>query len=164
MQKKLKAFTLLELLIGMIISSLVVGFSYWAYFVIYSQYMNYKLVKEQINAEITFQTVILNDVTGAQAIFSDADNEITLQNDSVAEINYRFTVKFILRKQNEIIDTFAFPATAWQVVTIPETSNNLVESFSFNSTIFNEVKEFSFAKQYAADVLINNDVTQGNSK
>ena len=157
--KKIKAFTLLELLIGMIISTLVVGFSVMSYFIIYEQYLNYKSVKHTISDVMLMNMVIASDFTNAQTISDVDDNELIFNDDNDTLIHYHFSPEFITRQENEIIDTFKIAVNNRLPVFLLEKDNeptNLVSAFSFDAKVLGETEHFNFTKNYAADVIINN--------
>lgn len=157
--KKIKAFTLLELLIGMIISTLVVGFSMMSYFIIYEQYLNYKSVKQTISDVMLMNTVIASDFTNAQTITAIDNNELNFNNENNTTIQYHFASEFITRQEDQIIDTFKIALNNKLPVFLLEKENeptNLLSTFSFDAKVLGETEHFNFTKNYAADVIINN--------
>ena len=103
--QKIKAFTLMELLIGMIVSGLVVSFCIMGYFVIYKQFNSYQVSKANMSTAITMSTVFENEFSAARSIRSSGSNQLDLKIKEETII-YRSTNKYLTRSKGEIIDTF----------------------------------------------------------
>lgn len=155
---KLKAFTLLELLVGMVISSLVIGFCVLGYLIINQQYLSYRFTKTAITDVVLMKTVITSDFNNSNKIHSENENELVIDNDSGQSISYRFTDEFIVREKEEITDTFKIATSNYVPVHISGNDNEqleLVQAFSFDANVLGEPEHFNFEKNYAADVIIN---------
>ncbi len=159
--KKLHAFTLFELLIGMIISSIVIGFGYTGYTLIYKRYLNYNGTKKNIIDIIQLNSVINNDFINAESAQFDADKLIlNYGNGHLKE--YSFEEKKILRKEEGIVDTFRLETTnlvAHQNIIHEQAGLPIVE-FSFDAAVFGETMHFHFVKNYSAETLINFQLSQ----
>lgn len=154
--KKLKAFTLMELMIGMIIGSIVVGFCYMGYSIIWKQFIDFKKTKQEINNTIQFNEILMNDFSRSEKILF-SDNQLAFHSDS-SVIIYNFTETFILRSNNDNTDTFKFVTSELQpqyLEEIKSVSTGIIKSFSFNAKILDNEEKFSFYKAYSASFLMN---------
>ena len=159
--QKIKAFTLLELLVGMIISSLVIGFCFMSYFIIYKQYLNYRTTKQVISDVVLLNTVICSDFTKSNRITAVNENELILDYENKQVINYHFTPEFIIRKADETTDTFKINSSNCIPVYITDMENeklSLITVFSFDTNVFGEQEHLNFTKNYGADVIINESI------
>jgi prepilin-type N-terminal cleavage/methylation domain-containing protein len=152
--KKLKAFTLMELLVGMVISGLVIAFGAGAYQVIGRQFMQYKKVKQELMEAAMFRSVMENDCFNASAVYGTAD-ELQLANGKQA-IKYKLGVEFILRTVAETSDTFRIAVSGPQLRPVREGSA-LLDQVEFKGNVCGELQDFSFSKQYDAAVLMNEE-------
>ena len=159
MIRKIKAFTILELVVVMILTSIIVGIVYSAYEVVGNQYNSYRKINTQ-NKQVALLNMLLNkDFTTSHFIkcgedkllFYDKENKIT---------SYDFGEQDITRNNNAFTDTFFIPSLNVEMKFLnqmQQVQNNLVDELYFESLIFNQQQAFHFKKQYAADVLINNE-------
>lgn len=156
--KLLKAFTLMELLVGMIISSLVIVFSYGAYELIYKQFLMYKSVKSKVVETTQFTTVLTTDFSNAQTV-RFANNTIDLQLDNNT-ICYKLLDSVVVREFQEVSDTFQLKPIdiiANEVYPSQMQDNMLIDQILFDADVNGEVQHFTFVKHYPADVLLVND-------
>jgi Tfp pilus assembly protein PilW len=159
--QKIKAFTLLDLLVGMIISSLVIGFCFMSYFIIYKQYLNYRTTKQVISDVVLLNTVISSDFIRSNKITTGNENELILDNETKQVINYHFTPEFIIRQTGETVDTFKINSSNCIPVYVTDMENeklSLLTGFSFDSNVLGEQEHFNFTKYYGADVIINESI------
>ena len=158
--QKLKAFTLLELLIAMVISSIVVAFGYSVYSLMYKQYLSYKKTKTEIVKTMQFNTVLTNDFYNSEEI-TFSENTIAIFRKNNEPLIYTFNDNFILRKANEITDTFKIATTNIQekfVFKNESYPSTLIAKFSFDSQLSWDVQHFLFTKNYSAATLLNKEV------
>jgi len=161
MNKRLKAFTLLELLIGMVISSIIITIGYTSYRVIYKQYLNYKLTRKEMIEVAAFQNEFQNNFYNAEVVKAE-ENAICFEFSGDKKIKFTFFDTFITREINELIDTFKIENNNRVKVYIDE-NNTEIKAFMFNSTLFNEPIVFSFQKQYSSEYYIKHDLHSLNN-
>lgn len=160
--QKIRAFTLLELLIGMIISSIVIGFCYMSYSIIYKQYMSYKILKLEIVETIQFNSILNADFISAETILFD-ENILILNSTNRSQLQYDFNDNNILRKDGEVTDTFKlFPTNILPqyLIESEQSISSIVNDFSFDSNVLGEPEHFHFTKNYSAETMINNFAQQ----
>ncbi|CAN5882357.1 hypothetical protein BH11BAC7_BH11BAC7_16620 [soil metagenome] len=103
--KQIKAFTLLELLVGMILSAIVLTATFNAYRIITRQYESYSKQSGTIKEVSFFVSQLQSDFENALTVIHVSENKIRLQSkDKLLE--YRFGEKYVLRDDLLQIDTF----------------------------------------------------------
>jgi len=156
--KKLKAFTLMELLIGMIISSIVIAFSYGAYTMIYKQYLNFKQTKMKLMDVSQFNSVMQNDFIRANAIHFKENNLLLTNEKNVITLQYKFLDTYISRTDQEVIDTFHLNTENIKSNFIHSSgaiTTDIINELSFESLVFGEKEYFTFVKTYSAETLLS---------
>lgn len=162
-QLMLPAFTLAELLIGMIVSGIVIGSCYTAYSLIYKQYESYRKIKNATVAAMQFNSMVNNDFIDAELITYKENTLVIKKVNNL--LQYEFNDLFILRKENEVTDTFQL--SPLNIETKPITFNELnqaertttvISSFSFDAQILQETEHFTFSKNYSAETLMNYEI------
>lgn len=152
MTGKLKAFTLLELLIGMIISSLVIAFGYGSYELIYKQFLNYKNVKVQLIQAEQLRSTWTTDMQKAKMV-SFNENKLNLsQEDDILE--YTFLDSMIIRKDKEVSDTFFVAVQNIKCDFLFPEERMFVSKFAFTTTILQSNEPFCMEKNYSAEALM----------
>jgi prepilin-type N-terminal cleavage/methylation domain-containing protein len=103
--KELKAFTLLELLVGMILSGIVLAATFTAYRVVTRQYETYRDKSKSITEVSLFVAQLESDFENATTITLASENRIHLQFEK-RMLEYRFSEKYVLRNDFMRTDTF----------------------------------------------------------
>lgn len=102
---QLKAFTLLELLVGMILSGIVLTATFTSYKIITSQYNNYRDRSKSVTELSFFTSQLEADFSNAKTVLRISENEIELTSTEHI-LKYRFTGKYVLRNDLTRIDSF----------------------------------------------------------
>ncbi len=105
LHKQFRAFTILELLIGMILSGIVLTATFSAYRIITHQYKSYCDKSETVSEVSSFVSQLQFDFSSATTIIRVSENEIRLQSEK-RTLEYSFSEKRILRNDLSKIDTF----------------------------------------------------------
>jgi hypothetical protein len=109
--RSLKAFTILELLIGMILSGIVLTATFTAYRITTQQYKSYS-EKSVTITEVSFLVSTLGtDFEKAKTIIRSFENNIVLQSEN-SMLEYRFSEKYVLRNNFLRCDTFHVAVTS----------------------------------------------------
>jgi prepilin-type N-terminal cleavage/methylation domain-containing protein len=154
MKKKLPAFTLMELLIGMIISSIVISFGYGAYSLVYKQYLSYKKIKNEIVEVTQLNTILYTDLVKAELV-SFNENELAIDRKNNSPLLYDFNNSIVLRKDVGVIDTFKIEPAIITASFVFADQKALVNAFSFEAKVWGETEHFVFEKKYSAETLMN---------
>lgn len=144
----------MELLIGMIISSIVISFGYAAYAIIYKQYLGYKDVKAKMMETTQLYNTLSDDMRTAD-IVSFNENTLLLYHKNTSGLQYNFYDDFIVRTERELTDTFKIvPLDMKQRFLFPG-NTAFVQQFSFEVNTLGEKEYFNFVKNYSSETLMN---------
>ncbi|HET6227841.1 MAG TPA: prepilin-type N-terminal cleavage/methylation domain-containing protein [Bacteroidia bacterium] len=157
--KKLAAFTLIELLIGMLISSIVITFGYLAYRFTNEQYLGYKQIKEQLVEVSQFNTVFSEDLRRAEIVSSTA-NTIEMYYKQIPALDYEFAADYVVRKANALTDTFNIAAVRIEQQFVFPEERVFLQHLSFEATILKETEQFNFTKAYSSETIMNYKVSK----
>ena len=157
--RKIKAFTIIELVVVMILSGIIIGIVYSAYQIVNSQYGNYIKANKRITSEAVLTMLLNKDFASAHFIkkegerifFFDAENKVN---------TYRFEDDFIIRNSNAVVDTFFIPTLNIEMLFLSQAQgsyNGMIDELYFESAAV-EGQIFRFKKLYAADVLMENEL------
>lgn len=152
--KKIAAFTLLELLIGMIISSIVISFGYATYSLIYKQYLSYKTVKAKMMETTQLYSALSSDLFHAQ-MASFHEHTLLLYNKNKTELKYDFYENDIVRKTGEVVDSFHIAAMNRKEQFLFPDNKQFLTQLSFEINVLDEPEVFNFTKQYCSETLMN---------
>jgi len=159
MNKRVKAFTIMEISVVMLISAIVIGIAYTAFNIINQSYRSFQHKNEDVAVLIRLDELLRKDFLRANSI-SKTTNGIFVKtgNDSVT---YEFEPDFTVRTST-IIDTFklnvqdiftnfeASPLTAIN----PVTEQNRIDELDFSILFGNEKIPYYYHKQYSSTNLI----------
>jgi competence protein ComGF len=155
--KKLKAFTLLEMTISMVISLIVVSSCSWCFLIFFRQFSDFKITSNSVNEVIALQTVLQNDLANCEKVIKISDGEISLIDAKGNEINYNIGKTAVVRNNKVSPDTFHIILNSIQLKFAGEEqlkSQGLIDEIILDAEVLKEKELFSFQKQYAADVLM----------
>jgi len=150
MKYAFNAFTLIELLIGMIISAILIFFCYTAFSVIYGQYLNYRLIKSNVIKIMEFNTILDNDFNNADVVLFE-DNKLILGNEKENNLVYYFYDSVIVRKNKHVLDTFILIPIKLNTSFV-SMSLSMVKDFSFEEK--KTEQHFHFQKTYTSEQLL----------
>lgn len=102
--KELKAFTIIELTVAMLITGIVFIIGYYCYNIIATSFYNYKKSTEKIENTLSFRNLIEQDFQNSILINGD-EHEIDFKYENY-EVNYHLDDTFVVRTQESLIDTF----------------------------------------------------------
>lgn len=106
LHKQFGAFTLLELLVGMILSGIVLTATFSAYRIVTRQYEIYRDRSESVSELSFFVSQLQADFSDATAVIRVSENEISLQSEKRI-LEYNFSGKQVLRNDFSRTDTFS---------------------------------------------------------
>jgi prepilin-type N-terminal cleavage/methylation domain-containing protein len=157
-QYYLKAFTLMELVVAMIISSIVVLTAYESYAITSIQCADYKKKSTLIGQSYQLNMLLNQDCFNAGTICLNSDSNLIFKADGNPDITYSFRNNYILRQVNQVVqDTFYFTTSNMQAKfesNLLQDNRNLLDDFSFKIKVLGEDVFIRLRKEYAADVLM----------
>ena len=152
---KIKAITLLEVLVVMAVSLIVIATAAKSSELIFKEIDVVKKASNEGQDAYQFQYILYRDVLKSQAIFKEAENIFNMKNDSVS-IQYQIIKEHIIRKTNQKTDTFHIMKTALELTEVPGYETvHLIGSIQLKAKILDEEENFVFEKEYSTETLLN---------
>ncbi len=158
--QKAKAFTLMELLVSMLISGIVISIIYLSYEIIYKQYEEYKKTNQKITQTLLLNTLLKTDFLQSHYILNKEKGLVFIDKENHG-IGYQFEELYVLRKVNEVQDTFFIAAKEISIKFQNEKQEvplGLIDELIFDATILDEQEHFHYQKNYGADVLMEENL------
>jgi type II secretory pathway component PulJ len=152
-KNKLPGFTLADVLVGMLISSIVLTSAYSGFERISVLFRSFKKNNEKIHDLTLFNRLLVQDFSRCNYISGESNAIRCIYNDR--EVDYTFSETYVLRKYSRV-DTFNLGVK--NVSMIP-----LSEEDYFSAPVISECKLqlnsedslfFHYKKEYAADILL----------
>lgn len=147
---KLKAFSLLEVLVAILISGIVISTAYSVYIYTHQQLIRYQSIKNGIRDYFELTTTLNRDFENAEKILKKDNYEIEMMIQS-NRFNYQIHTDYILRISDIQTDTFFFTTDDVVINHFDGTNHSMVTSMQL--TINDE--QLSFYKEYGAIEKIN---------
>jgi prepilin-type N-terminal cleavage/methylation domain-containing protein len=123
LHKQFRAFTLLELLVGMILSGIVLTATFSAYRIVTRQYEVYRDKSESVSELSFFVSQIQADFSGATTIIRVSENKISLKSEK-RTIEYDFSAKYVFRNDFSRTDTFSISVPEIETYSKSEKTNS----------------------------------------
>lgn len=158
--KKVRAFTIIEVTIAMLITGLLIAVTYTSYSIIVKSYQAFSTKHEDLVVLNNIDHLLKRDFFKAEIIYKTSDGIQLKQNNT--EIGYEFKPGYIVRhavridtfkvQTLEVIATFEnLPITDVQAVE----EQNRIDGLSFTLVYKNEQIPYIYHKMYSSVNLIN---------
>lgn len=156
--KKLKAFTLTELLVAMVVSAIVIAVAYQIYSIASMQFGEYKKVNDKISNEVVLKGLLNMDFFTSTAVLQRSENSIEIHKQDTL-IEYAWNEFFVLRTKNNMRDTFFLEVESSELrfKNKAQKQGGLVDELELVSKDSGAERVFCFFKEYSADVLMRNE-------
>jgi len=147
-KNNIRAFTILEMLINIAIMSIIIGIVYFVYSSFARQVSNYQInIEEQMEFD-SFSLQLKTDFFNAEKIVALTDSfEILFYN--TKSVKYEITDKYLLRKQNQNVDSLRIIKVTLDRVSSLDSSANLIRKVIVTAPLFNEPIEYVVTKKYS---------------
>jgi prepilin-type N-terminal cleavage/methylation domain-containing protein len=160
---KLKAFTLLELIIVMVLMALVTGIAFQAYQIVSSQYHSYQQNVYRDNELMLFENTLQRDFSSSAYVKKTETGIQCIRPDKTVE--YTFAGDYVLRTI-DIPDTFHIHAAHDSTSFYAKgnlSQGDFVQKLGFTVNVKEELLPYLFVKEYGADVLMKLKLNQQNN-
>ncbi len=163
--KRLAAFTLLEMLIGMLISGLVVAAAFSAFRMVSMQHKRYSERSAALHQLIHFRHALGYDFFHADSVLTS--DEQTIRVFGKREVAYHFTEQFVVRNDGQATDTFLIKNT---VLHIDEhrsdwfASNYLIRDLRIDFDFGSGRLPFRLEKKYPAAIYLKHNFVQNDER
>jgi prepilin-type N-terminal cleavage/methylation domain-containing protein len=152
--KKLRAFTIIELSITLLISGVVVSIAYYAYSLFINQYKTQQTKSDLIREYFLFQKAMQIDVDRSEFI-RDSASYLFFEKSSSDLVIYDFADSFIVRKSAVSADTFHVRKKTSQFLHYSN-NVNLVSRIHVLFDLRKDYLEADFLKTYSCRELMIN--------
>jgi len=151
---KVKAFTILEMLVNLTIMSIIMGMIYFAYSSFVQQVIGYqKSVQEQNELTSSYVQLKMDFYTAEKVVKNDKKFTVVFY-DVSKKVIYNFTDKYLIRKQLNMLDTLAVEELKVEVQKNEITNEDLVKTLRVKTRLFDEPMEFVIHKTDAPNIVL----------
>ncbi|MDB5137819.1 MAG: hypothetical protein JWP37_4422 [Mucilaginibacter sp.] len=156
---KVKAFTILEVTITMLIAAILMGITYTTYSIISKSYLSFNLKNNDMATLETLDKLLRKDFARSEFILKDSSG--ILLKSALQTVRYELKPDFIVRTSG-IVDTFKVNTEGW--VTFfegqpveelrPQQEQNRLDELDISLVFQNEKIPYHYHKQYSSVNLI----------
>jgi len=150
-KQPIKAFTLMNFVVGMIITSIIMSSFYEGYQYMSEEVNMYRDQNNSILDALNFQVNLNKDMLNAQTITLVSDDEILVTN-LFDKYYYEFTDEYILKKTDDVTDTFKIKVAE---ILFEKQDGELIKKISFASKLDGKPIQYNFSKEYSAEQIVN---------
>jgi len=158
--KKIRAFTIMEVTIAMLLSAIVISITYAVFTIVTHSYHSYQRKHEDMAAVLRLDELLQKDFEHAEIITKDTDG-IAFKNGAL-QTKYRFYKDFVLRT-GAITDTLKVKTdsinTSFESITVntigTTKEENRIDEFTMLVTLHKEKIPYYYHKIYSSVNLIN---------
>ena len=152
MTKQLKAFTILEVLISLILTSIIISLTYSLFILISKQLVLFETENSAILEYNLFNTTIKYDIENATD-FKIENDELHLKNYTETDIIYSVQNQKILRTSQIVSDTFHIHVKSYR---FDATDNSFMDIFKLDLNLLNETINANYYLRKDLSKKINN--------
>ncbi|MBQ4821389.1 hypothetical protein [Aquimarina sp. MMG016] len=151
---KVKAFTILEMLVNLTIMSIIMGMIYFAYSSFVQQVISYQNSIDEENELNRSYVQLKTDFFNAEKVIKSFKSfKIVSYNGK--EVSYKITDKYLVRKQIQMLDTLFIDDVKLSSELNVITKEDLITEIAVKTTLFDEPVEFTITKDYAPNLKLN---------
>jgi prepilin-type N-terminal cleavage/methylation domain-containing protein len=153
MKAKVKAFTILEVSISMLIAAIVIGIAYSAYNILSHSYLEYNKKKQETGVVLQLNQLLKKDFIKSDLILDDQGIVVFRNNGDI--IRYEFTPDYVIRT-SQIIDTFKVKSQQLnlsfegQPVDLTNEDAIRIDEADFTVLFENRLIPYHYYKQYSS--------------
>lgn len=153
---KLKAYSLIEIIVALFLSAIVISAVYSGYVFTHQQFYKFTTIKTEIRNYFELSEVLNREFETAKKILKKGDREIEIETiDKV--IQYSFNEDLILRKLGGRVDTFFFKIEEVEIRSFNVSEELLVDYLTLTIKENGNVKPLSLYKDYGAVIQIEKE-------
>jgi len=148
--KKIKAFTLIEIIIAMLLSSFTIGLAITFYLMMNNQFNRFTSRMDGNTRLVQFYKTLKQDVERADRAYYNSST-LELEKEESPGLTYLFSSKRIIRTHQTARDTFHLKHTNLNTKTVDDTE--LLQNLWFSVVIEGKPLVLSVKKQYPQYIL-----------
>jgi prepilin-type N-terminal cleavage/methylation domain-containing protein len=152
---KLRAYTMMEMIVVMIIGVIVIGIAYKTYDIVFRQLLSSQRANEKMADLVLLHTQMVCDFADADYVVSDLDGFVCHY--KTRNVQYALNDEHIIRRDSVRSDTFYLVTENRSYRfqrKVVEGKLKLIDEFTFMGYLSDSIQFFNYRKQYAADVLM----------
>lgn len=147
---KIKAFTIIELTVVMLLSSIVISMAYFAFDILTKRYLHYKKESE-IRYEMTNIQSLLSHAFFVSDSVKVSTNTLHVYT-RFANIDYELLPDYIIKRDRNTIDTFHFPVVkAAYLFDNKQVDEGIIDQLHIEMEFNGKNIPAIFSKKYSAD-------------
>jgi competence protein ComGF len=152
---KIKSFTIVELVVGMLLSSIVLTVVFYTLMILNYKIKNYSQKTNDVNEYLLFRNILSRDWDNATEIKTTANGIVMYKKDQRETVQeYSFDTFRIIRRSNQTIDTFKIANSHTTLQRISD-GLDLIKIFKCEISLNNQNIQFVIRKDYTALELMN---------
>jgi prepilin-type N-terminal cleavage/methylation domain-containing protein len=163
LERRIKAFTLIELTVVMLISGFLFGIAYLSLRIFQKRYQQFEASTTQLLEVSQAEHLLFQDFAKATCV--EAEEQILHFSHDSTQVNYHFSDEYLLRQQLSLMDTFHLSCRPRKLYLLGKELLNgrgLVDELVFDCEVQGEVLNFHFQKRYAAQQLLHHEASSIN--
>ncbi len=153
-KRNAKAFTVLELIVSMILSTIVVLIAVLAFELINLQFCNYKKTNDKMMSFLELESLLSHDFQFSKKVEWYDNNSIKFIMPDNKPFSYQLFDTCVVRTNESASDTFCLKINKIEKSFLDPGKSNLILSLKLETSVLNENYSLFFEKLYAADFLI----------
>jgi len=151
---KIEAFTVIELIIGMIISTIVLGISFYALIIFSTEIKRYSRKTDSINTFLLFKETIYRDLDHSSCVKASMNGtNIYGQDQNGNALEYLFDSNKIIRNSELERDTFNLSNKLTRLTEVSD-ELKLIKLLQCDIHLDGQIIQFTIQKDYTASELI----------
>lgn len=158
-RQKIKAFTVMEVTVTMLVTAILIGIMYTSYSIIVKSYGGFNTKNDEMAALVSLDHVLKRDFERSESVYKTQDGIVLKKDDTM--IDYVFTPDFIVRKAARA-DTFKVQTrdvtASFENMPLSEVQEteeqNRADVLGFTLTYKNEQIPYLYHKLYSSVNLI----------
>lgn len=154
LNKKIPAFTLMEVTIAMLIAAIAIGVTFTAYRIVSGSYIGFSKKQEELAGFARLDQLLKKDFVQAERIVKSTDGLVVQMETGL--IRYELAEGFVLRDQFSLrTDTFKLPVTKsgffFEQGAVGEGA--MIDQFTFETSVQGQTVPLHYHKLYSAQDL-----------
>ncbi len=156
---RVKAFTILELTITMLVTALVIGITYTSYLIVFKSYTSFNTKNNELAVLVNLDHVLKRDFEKAEIVLKDTDGIALTIGENYIKYEFKpdFVVRHTIKKDTFKVQT-QYVNFAFENVAINDVKNtveqNRIDELGFTIVLRNENFSYHYHKQYSSANLI----------
>ena len=153
MFRRVKAYTIVELIVVMLISSALISMAYGGFHLVQKLFGRFQSAQETVARTVLLDRLLNHDIGRSQTVRRTPDGLACSFPEKT--IGYQFLEECIVRSEPGTQDTFRITPIQVQVLSggqLAELPGTLVDELSFDN-LRDDAQTYHYTKHYAADIL-----------